>query len=92
MFVAPAALLDDGELDVITTADGPKLRFLAGFPSVFKGTHVERPDVEVRRGAVVEVCADRPFDLYADGDKITELPARIGVLPDALELIAPEAP
>ena len=26
------------------------------------------------------------------GDRITELPARITVLPDALELIAPEAP
>jgi YegS/Rv2252/BmrU family lipid kinase len=92
MFVAPDARLDDGELDVITTADGPKREFLRGLPSVFKGAHVARPDVEMRRGAIVEVTADRPFDVYADGDRITELPARIGVLPAALELIAPEVP
>jgi len=92
MFVAPEALLDDGELDVITTADSSKLGFLGGLPSVFKGTHVDRPEVEARRGAVVEIAADRPFDVYADGDRITDLPARISVLPDALELIAPEAP
>jgi YegS/Rv2252/BmrU family lipid kinase len=92
MYVAPDALLDDGELDVITTAEIPKRRFLAGIPDVFKGKHVEHDEVTVRRGRVVEVEADRPFDVYADGDPITELPARITVLPDALELIAPEAP
>ena len=92
MYVAPDALLDDGELDVITTAEIPKRRFLAGIPDVFKGKHVEHDEVAVRRGRVVEVEADRPFDVYADGDPITELPARITVLPDALELIAPEAP
>lgn len=91
MYVAPDALLDDGQLDVITTADIPKRRFLAGIPDVFKGKHVEHAEVAVRRGRVVEVEADRPFDVYADGDPITKLPARITVLPDALELIAPEA-
>lgn len=91
MFVAPDARLDDGELDVITTADGPKRQFLAGLPSVFKGTHLEEPGVEMRRGAVVEISANRAFDVYADGDRITDLPARISVLPNALELIAPEA-
>ena len=91
MYVAPDALLDDGELDVITTADIPKRRFLVGIPDVFKGKHVEHAEVAVRRGRVVEVEADRPFDVYADGDPITKLPARITVLPDALELIAPEA-
>jgi YegS/Rv2252/BmrU family lipid kinase len=92
MFVAPQALLDDGELDVITTADVPKRSFLAGLPAVFKGEHIDRPEVSMRRGRVVEVAADRPFDVYADGDRITELPARITVLPDALDLIAPEVP
>jgi YegS/Rv2252/BmrU family lipid kinase len=91
MFVAPDAELDDGLLDVVTTADIPKRRYLAGNPDVFKGEHVEHEQVVVRRGRVVEVEADRPFDVYADGDRITELPALITVLPDALELIAPEA-
>ncbi|MFN8150678.1 MAG: diacylglycerol kinase family protein [Solirubrobacterales bacterium] len=89
MFVAPDAVLDDGELDVIITGDGPKRAFITGLPDVFKGTHIDRPEVSTARGAVVEVSADRPFDVYADGDRLTELPATIRVLPNALELIAP---
>lgn len=91
MFVAPDARLDDGELDVVTTADGSKRRFLTGLPEVFKGEHINRDDVWTTRGAVVEIDADRPFDVYADGDRLTELPARISVLAGALLLIAPEA-
>ena len=41
MFIAPDAELDDGLLDVVTTGDVGKLRFLANLPKVFKGTHVE---------------------------------------------------
>lgn len=91
MFVAPDAELDDGKLDVITTAETSKRSFLAGLPDVFKGTHIDRPEVSSGRGAVVEVRADRPFDVYADGDRLTELPATIRLLPKALELIAPAA-
>jgi diacylglycerol kinase family enzyme len=39
----------------------------------------------------LEIEADRPFALFADGEHITELPAKIRVLPRALELIAPAA-
>jgi YegS/Rv2252/BmrU family lipid kinase len=92
MFVAPDAELDDGLLDVVTTGMVGKARFLVNLPSVFKGTHVERDEVEVARGRVVEVSADRPFDVYADGDLLTSLPVRVSLLERALRVIAPEAP
>jgi len=91
MFVAPQARLDDGLLDVVITGDVPKRRFLTGLPQVFKGTHIEREDVITLRGTIVDVDADRPFDVYADGDVLTDLPMRIGLLDGALELIAPPA-
>jgi YegS/Rv2252/BmrU family lipid kinase len=91
MFVAPDARLDDGLLDVVITGDVPKWRFLTGLPQVFKGTHVERDDVTTLRGRAVEVAADRPFDVYADGDVLTALPMRVSLLEGALELIAPPA-
>lgn len=91
MFVAPEAILDDGLLDVMITGDAPKWRFLTGLPQVFKGTHVERDDVTTLRGRVVEVDADRPFEVYADGDALTGLPMRVTLLDGALELIAPAA-
>lgn len=89
MFIAPAARLDDGLLDVVITGDAPKRRFLTGLPQIFKGAHVERDEVTTLRGGVVEVAADRPFVVYADGDPLTELPMRVRTLAGALELIAP---
>ncbi len=91
MFVAPQAVLDDGQLDVVITGDVPKRRFLSGLPQVFKGEHIGRDEVTTLRGRVVEVAANRPFDVYADGDRLTDLPMRVALLEGALDLIAPEA-
>jgi len=88
MFLAPNAELDDGKLDVVWTSDVSKLHFLANLPKVFKGRHVENPEVTVLRGSEVEIKADRPFAVYADGDHIADLPATIRVLPRALDVIA----
>ena len=92
MFVAPDAELDDGLLDVVTTGELAKPRFLANLPKVFRGEHIGEPEVSCERAASVGVSADRPFAVYADGDHLTDLPATLRVLPRALELIAPADP
>jgi YegS/Rv2252/BmrU family lipid kinase len=89
MFLAPDAELDDGKLDVVTTGDVSKLRCLVNLPKVFSGRHVDNEEVTVLRASEVEVAADRPFAVYADGDHLADLPARIRVLPRALDVIAP---
>src|SRR6478672_246763 len=89
MFLAPDAELDDGKLDVVWTSDVSTLHFLANLPKVFKGRHVENPEVTVLRGSEVEIKADRPFAMYADGDHVADLPATVRVLPRALDVIAP---
>jgi YegS/Rv2252/BmrU family lipid kinase len=89
MFVAPDAELDDGRLDVVWITQVGKLHYLANLPKVFKGTHVENPEVVVRRAAEVRIEADRPFAVYADGDHLADLPATLRVLPRALRVIAP---
>jgi YegS/Rv2252/BmrU family lipid kinase len=89
MYLAPGAQLDDGQLDVVTVAGVSKLRFLAQFPKVFRGTHVRNPEVEVRRGREVRISADRPFTLYADGDPIGELPATVRTVPGAVRMLVP---
>jgi YegS/Rv2252/BmrU family lipid kinase len=89
MFIAPHAELDDGLLDVITIADVGKLRYLRGIPSVFKGTHIEKEEVREARAATVEIRADREFAVYADGERLTDLPATLSTLPGALRVIAP---
>ena len=89
MRVAPAAKPSDGELDVVLVTQTSKLRFLANLPKVFAGSHVEVEGVQAFRARHVELSADRPFDVYADGDRITELPATLRVDPGALRVIAP---
>jgi diacylglycerol kinase family enzyme len=89
MFVAPDAMIDDGLLDIVLSERTSKLRFIANLPRVFKGTHVELPEVRVFRAAAVTVSADRPFQMYADGDPIGALPVRVSALAGAVTVITP---
>ncbi len=90
MFVAPEAELDDGLLDVVTMRETGKLRFLTKpLPRVFDGTHVALPEVDVARAAEVRIEADRPFEVYADGDHLADLPVTVRVRPAALSVIVP---
>ena len=89
MFVFPHAKLDDGLLDIVTVAQHGKLRWLAAVPKVFKGTHVDSPYGKFETGEVVQVVADRPFTVYADGDPIAELPLEVTVDKASLRVIVP---
>ncbi len=90
MRAAPEALLDDGLLDVMVLENVGKLRFLTRLlPKVFKGTHTSEPCVKSYLAREVVVSADRPLTLYADGDPIAQLPARIRVLPGAVRVLMP---
>jgi YegS/Rv2252/BmrU family lipid kinase len=91
MFMAPDASLEDGLLDVVMVQQVPKLRFLRLLPTVFKGEHVKQPSVQVLRTVEVEVRADRPFTMYADGDPIGQLPVTIRALKGAVRVMVPRA-
>jgi len=93
MRVAPAALLDDGMLDVLVLGSVGKLAFLTRIlPKVFSGSHVEEPQVHAFRARAVTISADRPFTVYADGDPIGELPVTVRALRGAVEMLVPESP
>jgi YegS/Rv2252/BmrU family lipid kinase len=89
MLLAPDAQLDDGQLDVVLVAPRSRRQFVRCLPMVFKGTHVDLPTVTVLRGSEVEVAADRPFTVYADGDPIGELPVTVRALPGAIRVLLP---
>jgi YegS/Rv2252/BmrU family lipid kinase len=91
MHMAPAADPSDGLLEVIMVEDVSKLRALLNLPKAFKGTHVEEEFVSVHRAREVEIAADRPFDVYADGDPLTTLPATVRLVRGGLSVIAPRA-
>jgi YegS/Rv2252/BmrU family lipid kinase len=88
MRVAPQASLADGLLDVVVIAGIGKLEFLRTFPKVFGGRHVVHPAVTVHRAARVELDADRPLHVYADGEAAGTLPATFEVRPAAVTVLA----
>lgn len=89
MQLAPAALLDDGQLDVITIEQMARARYAWHLPKVFRGTHVTLGVVGMHRTTEAVLSADRPFTVYADGDPIAELPVRVRTLPSALQVLTP---
>jgi YegS/Rv2252/BmrU family lipid kinase len=89
MYVLPHAELDDGLLDVLVSTEQSKLRFVRGVLKTFNGSHVDDPAAHFLRGREIEVNADRPFTVYADGDPLVELPATIRVAPSVLRVIVP---
>jgi YegS/Rv2252/BmrU family lipid kinase len=89
MYYAPSALIDDGFLELVTAARSSKLQFLRLLPKVFTGRHVGDPRMQVRRARKIQVDADRPFQVYADGDPLADLPATISVTRGGLRLLGP---
>lgn len=89
MKYAPTARIDDGFLELIIAERSSKLHFMAMLPKVFSGRHLQDPRIRVSRVKRVVVDADRPFQVYADGDPLADLPAEINVLPGALRLLCP---
>ena len=95
MQIAPDASPADGLLDVVVVTPVPLHRFVRLFPQVYRGTHVELDEVEVRRAATVEVCVDsdgrhpRRIVAYGDGERLGPLPRRFRVVGGALAVLSP---
>jgi diacylglycerol kinase family enzyme len=91
MYIAPNAELDDGQFDVVMGSESSKLTFLRDIRTVFDGSHSKLSYVRTVRGTTVELSADRPFDIYADGDPIGSLPATVRISPRSLNVLVPAA-
>jgi diacylglycerol kinase (ATP) len=89
MKVTPDARYDDGVLDVCVIQELPKWQFVKTFPKVFTGKHAAHPAVTMLRGKEIEISAERPFQVYADGEPVGHLPATFSVVPASLRLVVP---
>ena len=87
MKVTPAAVLNDGELDICIVSAMGTGAFLRAFPRVFRGSHTDHPKVTMLRGKHVKLEADRRVQVYADGERVGPLPAVFEVLPQALPIV-----
>ena len=87
MRVAPEASFTDGVADLCIVGPISRRHFIRTFPKVFKGTHVEDPQIRVVRAKRVRLSASRPFACYGDGERIGPLPAKLEVKPLAIEIV-----
>jgi len=87
MRVAPEASIDDGLFDLVTIGDVGRLELLWNLPRVYRGTHLGHPKVTCCKASDVQVEADQPLLIQADGELLGRAPARFRVLPRALTVI-----
>jgi YegS/Rv2252/BmrU family lipid kinase len=87
MVITPGAEPNDSLLDICVIRPMPKWKVLYVFPSVYKGTHIDKKEVSVYRAGSVHVQSLGPVELYADGDFMATTPFRLQVVPKHLDVI-----
>ncbi len=90
MLITPDAKMDDGLLDVLIVRPLSRFNFLRIFPSVFKGTHVNRAEVSIERARNVRIEGDGVV-ITGDGESVGPAPVDVELVPGALRVLAPLA-
>ena len=90
MRLSPGAQPDDGLLDISLVDALGRLQIVQRFPSILSGRYVEDERVDYFTDKRLEIDAEPPTEIQADGDIIGTTPATIELLPGALQLIIPE--
>jgi diacylglycerol kinase family enzyme len=95
MRIAPAASVSDGLLDVVVIEAASRRSLIRAMPKVYDGAHVDLDEVQVLRGRSVTVSGTPGVPMGGDGEPLGRLPvngsapARVDVLPGALDLLVP---
>ena len=84
--IAPDAMVDDGVLDVCIVADVSRWTVLRMFLSAYSGAHVGHSAVRVVQTRTLQIESDDPLWIFADGEPMCEIPAKIEVVPGALKV------
>lgn len=87
MKVAPRALPDDGTFNVQTWRGGAR-EVVENLPKVRVGEHLASPSVREWQSSHVDVNAEQPMRVEADGEVLGFTPATFEVLPRVLSLSA----
>ena len=91
MEVAPMAVPDDGVFDVVSLGAASRLKFAIGSLSIYSGSHIDKPDVEVFRCDRIDIRLKNEdirdiFPLDVDGEPLGTLPLSIELVPGAVEV------
>jgi diacylglycerol kinase (ATP) len=88
MLIAPGADPGDGVFDVTIAKAVPRRKVIRQTPSVYRGTHVGREQVQVLRTAALRLESPE-INAYADGEYLGPLPVDVSLVPQALRIFVP---
>ncbi|UYZ21109.1 diacylglycerol/lipid kinase family protein [Mesobacillus jeotgali] len=88
MKIAPAALPDDGILDITVVHQISRLKLLLVFISVFWGKHTKFQEVEQFTGKSITIESTAEVLPHADGEAIGHTPLKIQACPKALKILS----
>jgi diacylglycerol kinase family enzyme len=88
--IAPGALLDDGQLDLVTVERVSPAKIAKAVPRLFTGTIDRAAGVSIRRVRALRVSGEPPLHLHVDGEPVswTESILDARVLPAVLRVKA----
>ena len=89
MHVAPNAVDDDGQLDLVLIRHLHLMQVLRALPKLFDGSIESHPAVTIRRHPAVELQAPAGAAIEADGELVGHAPARIDVMRRAIRIVVP---
>jgi diacylglycerol kinase (ATP) len=87
--IAPAAVVDDGQLDACIVHRTSRFQLLITLPLAYDGKHIRKPFVETRRGPEFRVESDAPMDVFADGEPLTTTPVTFQIAKEKLKIVVP---
>jgi diacylglycerol kinase (ATP) len=91
MMLSPGALIDDGQLDVLTASGFTRAGIIRELPRIHSGGHVANPKVRIHQGKKARIETFTPEDamlIEVDGNLRGKTPVEFCVLPGALGIIA----
>lgn len=88
MLICPKADPTDGLFDVTIGGAATRRRALAQLPTVYRGTHVRRPEVETLRAASLRIESPG-INAYADGELLGPLPVDVSLVRNGARVIVP---
>lgn len=86
MAICPDARVDDGLLDVTIVSAFSRSRLVRLSPTLYKGTHVDLPEVRTYRARTVTIEAPGMV-AYGDGERFRTLPVQVEAVGDAVTVL-----
>lgn len=90
MLPAPKAEIADGLLDICLVDTMKKIKILALFPRLIKGTHIHMKEVSFYKGKHIRIKSESSLSINIDGEILRGSEASFEIIPGGVSIIIPK--